>query len=240
MDKNNNRGIRKEYMDEIIEYIREKINEFDLKKLIIPTILLLINIAGFTYLYNIIDFKNNKNDKINVKDINNKEIVEKNNEIYVDIKGFVNKPGVYKLSTNSRVIDAIEASGGLKKDANTRFINLSKLLNDGDVIVIYSNSEIKEAKKKDIIYVETPCVCEEIKNDACYKEEDNKQENKKVNINSATVDELKILNGIGESKAKSIIEYRIKNGNFKSIEDLLKVNGISESIYAKIKENITI
>ena len=149
------------------------------------------------------------------------------------------RKGVYKIKENSRVTDAIEAAGGLAKNANTRFINLSKLLHDGDVVVIYSNEEIEEARKKETIVVETPCVCEEVKNDACYKEE-TKDTNGKVNINTATITELMTLTGIGESKAKLIIEYRIKNGNFKDIKDIMKVKGISETLFSKFKENITI
>ncbi len=239
MANNNIRGIRKDNMEDIIEYLSNKFNNFDYKKLIIPTIILLIYVAGFTYLYNLIDYKkiDNKKEALKIE-----EETIKSSQIYVDVKGYVNKPGVYKLDSNSRVIDAIKTSGGLKKDANTRFINLSKVLNDGDVIVIYSNSEIKKAKKQDVIYVETPCVCEEVKNDACYKDNSLNETNKtnKININNASLEELKTLSGIGEAKAKSIIEYRTKNGNFKSIEDLLNVSGISETIYAKIKENITV
>ncbi len=222
-------------MEDIIEYLTEKLNEFDYKKLIIPTIFLLVYVGGFAFLYFKIDNKKEESKEPLITE----EITEESNEIYVDIKGYVNKPGVYKISSSSRVIDAIKEAGGLKKDANTRFINLSKVLNDGDVIVIYSNSEIKKAEKQDVIYVETPCVCEEVKNDACYKEEDTKVTGK-ININTAILDQLKTLNGIGDAKAKAIIEYRTKNGNFKSIEDILKVNGISQTIYAKIKENITV
>ena len=65
-------------------------------------------------------------------------------------------------------------------------------------------------------------------------------ENGKVNINTATITELMTLTGIGESKAKLIIEYRIKNGNFKDIKDIMKVKGISETLFSKFKENITI
>ena len=236
MANNNIRGMRKEYMEDIIEYLSEKLDGFNYKKLIIPTILLLINVAGFTYLYNLIDYKKKE---VKKEEIASEVIEPIQTEIYVDIKGYVNKPGVYKINNTSRVIDAINEAGGLKKDANTRFINLSKIVNDGDVIVIYSNSEIKKAQKQDTIYVETPCVCEEIKNDACYKEETTKVSGK-ININTATLEELKTLNRIGEAKAGAIIEYRRVNGNFKSIEDIIKVNGISQTIYAKIKENITV
>ncbi len=222
-------------MEDIIEYIKEILNDFDYKKVIIPTIILLINVAGFSLLY----FKIDNN---SVKEVKKENVIKEDialDDIYIDIKGYVNKPGVYKMKKDSRVIDAIDVSGGLKKDANTRFINLSKLLNDGDVIVIYSNSEIKKAEKQDTIIVETPCVCEEIKNDACYKEEPTKV-NGKININTANIDELKTLNGIGDAKAKAIIEYREKYGNFKSTIEILNVSGISQTIYAKIKENITV
>jgi competence protein ComEA len=230
------RGTRKENMEEIINYLNEKLNEFNYKKLIIPTILLLIYVGGFTYLYSLI---NNKKNEVKEEEPVVEEVIPIKNEIYVDIKGYVNKPGVYKIDSGTRVIDAINKAGGLKKDANTRFINLAKEINDGDVIVIYSNSEIKKAQKQDVIYVETPCVCEEVKNDACYKEETTSNTSK-ININTASLDDLKKLNGIGDAKAKAIIEYRTKNGNFKSIEDILKVSGISQTIYAKIKENITV
>lgn len=224
-------------MDDILEYLSNICEDIDYKKLIFPTIILLLFIGSFVFLLTLI--KNNekridgfKQSNINIeKDNNNLE------DIYVDVKGSVVNPGVYKLKNNSRVVDAISASGGLNEDANTRFINLSKILYDGDVIVIYSKKEIEEAKKSNIVYVETPCVCEEVKNDACYLEENNTN---KININTSSIDELKKLDGIGDAKAKAIIDYRSKNGLFKKIEDLLNVSGISESVYNKIKENITI
>ncbi len=193
------------------------------------------------------------------------DIEEEIKPIYVDIKGEVKKPGVYEIDSSSRVSDVISLSGGLTKNANTRFINLSKTLKDGDVIVIYSNSEIKNATKEKIktVYVETPCICEEVKNDACLVENLNIEEaikeietnstnetiieeknetiiSNKININTASIEELMTLTGIGEAKAKAIIEYRNANGKFNNIEDIINVKGISESIYAKIKEDITI
>lgn len=200
----------------------------------------------------------NKNENILSEVALSEKEIENNDEkimeyIYVDIKGAVKKPNVYKVLKGSRVIDAIKSAGGLNKDANTRFINLSKILNDGDAIVIYNNSEIKKAQKAEKIIVETPCVCEEIKNDACYKEEvtntteinKNDNSNNKViaasiNINTATIEQLMTLTGIGEAKAKSIIKYREENGKFNVIEDIIKVSGISETIFSKIKNNITV
>lgn len=225
-------------METLGNYIKE--NMF---KVIIITLLLFLYVGSFIYISTkIIKTESKPEDKVDMlaKEDKEKEKEETNTkEIVVDIKGSVKKPGVYKIKENSRVTDAIEAAGGLVKNANTRFINLSKLLHDGDVVVIYSNEEIEEARKKETIVVETPCVCEEVKNDACYKEE-TKDTNGKVNINTATITELMTLTGIGESKAKLIIEYRIKNGNFKDIKDIMKVKGISETLFSKFKENITI
>lgn len=245
-------------MNEIFEYFK-KIN---IEKILFPLLVLLINIICFIIIYYKIDNinindTNSNQDSSNIalkNDLNENPETLKNNDIYVDIKGEVKKPGVYKLIEGSRVNDLINIAGGLSKNANTRFINLSKVLVDGDVIVIYSNSEIKNAKKTETIVVETPCICEEIKNDACIVEnisideklndkEDNiikDPTNEKININTAIEEELETLSGIGDSKAKAIIQYRNENGLFKSIEDLVKVSGISEAIFSKIKENITI
>ncbi len=240
-------------MDDIIEYLSNLLGEINIKKLIFPTIIIILFIGSFTYLFYTIKNieKNNNNIESNIikESSTTKEVKE---YIYVDVKGEVANPGVYKLNNNSRVIDAVEASGGITDKANTRFINLSKLLEDGDVVVVYSNTEIETAKKENIVYVETPCVCEEVKNDACYneeKEEEKKEEQKdknqnntntKININTASIDELKTIDGIGDAKASAIIEYRQKNGNFKSIEDIINVSGISETLFSKIKENITV
>ena len=225
-------------MDDLIEYISNITSQIDYKKLIFPTIMILLYIAGFVYLITIIKHNETKINKEETKIALKEE--EKQNEIYVDIKGYVKTPGVYKLNTSSRVIDAIKIAGGLKDGANTRLINLSKKLEDGEVIVVYSDKEIDSLKKEKVIYIETPCVCEEVKNDACLTEQTTTNTSGKININTATKEQLLTLNGIGESKATSIIDYRNKNGKFKKIEDIKNVSGISETIYSKIKENITV
>ena len=226
-------------MEALGSYIKE-----NMIKVVVITLLLFLYVGSFIYISTkIIKTEKGSENETNVlakedlKEETNTETSEK--EIVVDVKGSVKKPGVYKIKENSRVTDAIDAAGGLSKNANTRFINLSKLLSDGDVVVIYSNVEIEDAKKEDKIVVETPCICEEVKNDACYKEETTNT-NKKININTATINELMTLTGIGESKAKLIIEYRTQNGNFKDIKDIMKVKGISETLFSKFKENITI
>ncbi len=182
------------------------------------------------------------------------EVVEVKKEvetIKVDIKGQVKKPGVYKLNVNSRVIDAIKKSGGLKSQADTSMINLSKKLEDEMVIIIYSKKQIKQSSNK-----EKPleCVCPDTLNDACVtnpvtnepkkteeiKPTDNEVTDSKVSLNSATLQQLQTLTGIGKSKAEAIIEYRNQNGGFKSIDEITKVSGIGTSTYEKIKDRLTL
>lgn len=211
--------------------------------LIISFILFLISIFEFVYFYKNV---NDKNETINSYENSSFELKEevKEEKIIVDIKGEIKKPGVYNIKVGSRVNDLINEAGGLSKNANTRFINLSKRLEDGEVIVIYSNKEINDAKKNDKLEVSAPCVCEEVKNDACYNDNNtnNKTNNssKIVNINTASIQELTVLKGIGESKAKAIVNYRDKNGKFKTIKDIMNVSGISETLFSKIKDYITV
>lgn len=178
---------------------------------------------------------------------NKKSIIkEEVKEIMVDIKGYVNQPGIYKLKEDSRVIDVINMAGGVTDVADTSVLNLSKKLKDEMVIIVYSYEQVANFKvvKQEELVVQEQCQIgiNDVENDACIVEE--KQEevnsNTKVSINTGTLEELMALEGIGESKAKAIIEYRETNGNFEKIEDLLNVSGIGESVFAKIKENITL
>lgn len=227
-------------MDEIEDFL-ENLN---IKKYLFNIIIIILFcLLSYFVIYRL----NNINKKIDNKVVLNKQEKEENKNdsveyVIVDIKGEVTTPGVYELIKGSRVIDVINEAQGLTSNANTRYINLSKILEDGDAIVIYSNDEIENASKEEKIEVTTPCVCEDV-NSACIENNTNKENNQtsgKININTATQEELTSLSGIGESKAKSIIKYREENGNFKSIEDIMKVSGISENLFAKIKENITV
>lgn len=227
-------------MDEIEDFL-ENLN---IKKYLFNIIIIILFcLLSYFVIYRL----NNINKKIDNKVVLNKQEKEENKNdsveyVIVDIKGEVTTPGVYELIKGSRVIDVINEAQGLTGNANTRYINLSKILEDGDAIVIYSNDEIENASKEEKIEVTTPCVCEDV-NSACIENNTNKENNQtseKININTATQEELTSLSGIGESKAKSIIKYREENGNFKSIEDIMKVSGISENLFAKIKENITV
>ena len=189
------------------------------------------------------------------------EVIVEN--IKVDIKGMVENPGVYELSNEDRVIDVINEAGGLKEGANTEYINLSKKIVDEMIIIIYSNEDVEKFKEtekaKEIVYIEYECECPDNINDSCItetdtvntngvKEEnstsstDSKTESNKesnlISINTGTLEELMTLSGIGESKAKAIIQYREENDGFKTLEEIMNVSGIGESAYSKIKDYI--
>ena len=183
-------------------------------------------------------------------------------KIKVDIKGSVVNPGVYELDENSRVIDAINSSGGLLENADTSNINLSKIIKDQNVIIIDSIKEDIEPQKI-IEYVYKECECPKF-NDACtksneivnYQEDNNNKKeetidnessnkkdnniNKQVSINTGTLQELQTLSGVGESKAKAIIKYREENGLFNSLDDVMNVSGIGDALFEKIKDYITL
>ena len=139
--------------------------------------------------------------------------------IFVDIKGEVKKPGVYQMKAGDRVKDALDAAGGLTEEADSQKVNLAKRLEDQMVIVVPKVGEEAE---------EIPAG--ETRNEATKEG--------KVNINTATVEELKTLKGVGEKKAEAIIEYRKKNGSFQTKEDLMKVRGIGKKLFESCQERI--
>ena len=170
-----------------------------------------------------ISSNNIKNNNIST---NSKEttIPIKDKTIVVEIKGEVKKPDVYTLNENAIIKELIEAAGGLTENADLSDINRAKKLQNHDLVCI--------ANKNDII-----------KNARNSNSESNTNNSKGIsstiiNINTATIEQLKTLNGIGDSKAKSIIEYREQSGGFKSIEDIKNVTGIGEKMFERIKDQI--
>lgn len=188
------------------------------------------------------------------KEENISDNVEVLSNIRVDVKGAVKKAGVYELDRNSRVIDAINLAGGFKSNASTKYLNLSKKISDEMVIYVYTTNQVKSMGIKEEIKEE--CNCPTVDTSICAGSniivsdknnntnvEENKNETEgsnKVSLNKASKEELMTLSGIGESKALAIIEYRSKNNGFKVLEDIMNVSGIGESLYNKIKDNITL
>lgn len=220
------------------------------KIIIIGIIFFLICIGGyFLYSYYENMRKETQDILIDAKEetvVKKKEKQEAQEEIKVDIKGEIKNPNIYSAKAEDRVIDIIKKAGGLTKKADTSLINLSKKVKDEMVIIIYSKEQIKEYEKTKEKEQQTLEICnqEEVKNDACIDEKENAQtkENNtgRININTATLEQLLTLPRIGESKARNIISYREKNNGFKTIEEIKNVSGIGDSIFDQIKDYITI
>lgn len=187
---------------------------------------------------------------------------EEDSKFYVDIKGAVKKPGVYEVDKTMIINDVIKLAGGLKSNASTKYLNLSKKVSNEMVINIFTNTEVKKlniteseeckASSEDISSCATACVVEsgasstengEQESNNTSSESSKTETNQvsgKVNINVASLEELMTISGIGESKAKAILEYRNTKGKFNSIEDIKNVSGIGDALYAKIKDSITV
>lgn len=188
--------------------------------------------------------KNLVDNQVVINEVEKVEVDLKDDLVYVDIKGAVKKPGVYEINSDKKIIDVITMAGGLMENANTDNINLSKKVTDEMVIIIYTKEEVKNSNIVDTVIkvIDKECVCPNIQNDGCINTEINDSitnVNKTININTATLEELMSINGLGEAKAKAIIKYREENGYFKIIDDLLNVSGIGEALFEKIKEYIT-
>ena len=188
--------------------------------------------------------KNLVDNQVVINEVEKVEVDLKDDLVYVDIKGAVKKPGVYKINSDKKIIDVITIAGGLMENANTDNINLSKKVTDEMVIIIYTDEEVKNSNIVDTVIkvIDKECVCPNIQNDGCINTEINDSitnVNNIININTATLEELMSINGLGEAKAKAIIKYREENGYFKIIDDLLNVSGIGEALFEKIKEYIT-
>ena len=143
----------------------------------------------------------------------------------VYVCGEVNDPGVYHLTNKSRVCDAIESAGGMTDDAGRDFWNLASEVYDGQMIYVPTEEEVESGSvpKPDTENADV-----------------SSGDSSKININTASKEELMTLTGIGESKADNIIKYRQENGSFSAVEDLTNVSGIGESIFNKIKDSITV
>ena len=152
---------------------------------------------------------------------------ESGSTIFVHVCGQVNAPAVYEFENGARVVEAIEKAGGFMENAATDYLNLAKVLTDGEKIYV---PDKEEALGLNPVNVDT----------AQGNVADAKDTNTKVNINTASKEELLSLKGIGDSRAQDIINYRTENGKFAAIEDIMKVPGIKQGAFNKIKDNIRV
>ena len=205
-------------------------NKINKKYFIIMVIFILI------ILYVIMQLIQNKNyENIEFEKMENNGIEIKDNvsvdKIVVYITGAINKQGVYELDENSRIKDIIEMAGGLRDDAEIDEINLADMLEDGMKIKVPSKND----KEKTLENMTKENTTSNTNSNIGI----NKQ-NTKININTASQQELENLPGIGESTALKIIKYRKEKGNFSKIEDIKNVNGIGDNKFNKIKDLIKV
>jgi competence protein ComEA len=147
--------------------------------------------------------------------------------IIVDVRGAVNKPGVYTLPLGSRVQDALTLAGDVASSADTRSLNLARRLNDGEQIYVLLVGEA------------TPTVVATTGR-GVQLNAPTKIPGGKINLNTATLAELDTLPGIGPAIAQRILDYRAQNGDFKTIDDLKKVRGIGDALFNQIKDLIAV
>jgi competence protein ComEA len=152
---------------------------------------------------------------------------EKAETVVVQISGEVKSPDVYELDEGSRLKDLVDKAGGFTEDAYTDNLNLAERLEDEKKYVVYSS--VKDIDKIEALEQNIPKETENADNG-----------NKLININTADAQTLKQLDGIGDTLAERIIEYRNSCGDFSSIDEIREVEGIGEGIYNEIKDGITI
>lgn len=146
---------------------------------------------------------------------------EETSVIWVYVCGAVHAPGVYELEAHSRVYEAIEAAGGMTETAAFSYLNQAEQLSDGQKIYVPSEEEVSQGQSNEA-------------------KEQSAGDDGRVDINTATKEELMSLNGIGEVRAEAIIHYREKQGGFSSIEELKEVEGIKEGVFNKLKDRIKV
>ncbi len=145
---------------------------------------------------------------------------EKEKECYVYVCGEVHAPGVYKLPGGSRVYQALQMAGGLTEEADASAVNQALPIEDGQMIQVWAKGEAeKEAQPSQT-------------------GEDGGDD--KVDLNSADMQALMGIPGIGEAKAKSILSYREEHGSFQSVEDVMNITGIKEGLFSRMKDYITV
>lgn len=137
--------------------------------------------------------------------------------VYVHVTGAVVNPGVYQLPQGSRIFEAIALAGGVTEDADVASVNQAQIVSDGQMIYVYAIGE-----------------------EGCGINERQSQEDGRVNLNTASVEQLMTLPGIGQAKAESIISFRETHGEFESVEDIMNIEGIKEGVFSKIEDHIKV
>lgn len=145
-------------------------------------------------------------------------------KVAVFVCGMVNCPGVYYLQEGALRNDAVLAAGGFAQEADTTYVNLAQTVTEGERIYVPKIGEVDAS----------------LESQTDTEQSAKEMGNRKIDLNTATREELLSLPGIGQSKADAIIEYRQTHGEFRSVEDIMLIDGIKEGVYKKIKDMITV
>ncbi|MDQ0222134.1 helix-hairpin-helix domain-containing protein [Streptococcus moroccensis] len=145
--------------------------------------------------------------------------------IMVDVKGAVQKPGLYSMKLGDRLADAIAKAGGLTEEADGNSINLAQKLSDEAVVYIASQGE-------DISVITSSVSTKEGQSE--------EKGSSLINLNTASLAELQTISGIGAKRAQDIIDYREANGGFKTVDDLKKVSGIGDKTIEKLRDYVSV
>ena len=203
--------------------------------LIIIISIITLGVAYYTYIMKTNDEFNVEEQSLEVEkntEEENNEIKEEKSKIIIHVSGAVVNEGIVELEEKARVADAIEAAGGVTEDAYMRDINLASLLEDGMKVYIPTKEEVMQKEENSDYIIGS--------NNIIGNNNVESKKSGKVNINTATKEELDTLPGVGESTANKIISYREENGKFKSIEEIKEVSGIGDSKFEQIKDLIEI
>ena len=212
--------------DSVVDKIKDALESIlnDRKKLVkILSVMLILVVAAVLKIHDSSKADITIESAETAQETDTEEVYEDSQIIYVDIGGAVVNPGVYQVTKDTRLYEVIDMAGGLKDDADMDSVNRAAFVEDCQKIVIPvkgSSGNGDGDGDASSVTASSGITSEGL-----------------VNINTATLDELKTLNGIGDVIAERIIEYRSSNA-FKSKEDVMLVNGIGKAIYEKIKDRI--
>ena len=177
----------------------------------------------------------------NLQEIGNADAGSGSTEhIFVYVCGAVNTPGVYELEAGARLYEAIARAGGVREDRAEESINQAQAVSDGERLYIPTDEEVRQGLDAYLLSGSAGGAAAAGSQSAVPGGPSGSSAGGKVNINTASREELKTLNGIGDTRAGSIVVYRESNGPFGSIEDLMKVEGIKEGVFNKLKDDITV
>lgn len=151
--------------------------------------------------------------------------MQQSTPLYIHVCGAVISPGVVEVPEGSRVSDALAAAGGLSEGADAEYVNLAAKVTDGQQLYFPTREEAESLTNE---------------NASLLQQDGLIVQNGKINLNTADVAALCTLPGIGEARARDIIAYRDTNGRFAAIEDIMKVSGIKESVFQKLKDKISV